>query len=184
MRLTSSKFTGTVAPYVLLSLLSAAPEDFARGRAIREGAKHLALQGQRNESGRRPFDPLHLECLPHLRALDLDRVGPLVARPRVAALPGLERVYLQELSGFEDLAWLVGATGLTSLTLRYARLPSIAGVSQLTALREVQIRCHYTSISDLSPLLHLPALTRLTVSGCRDPQTLSALRARGVEVLG
>ena len=91
------------------------------------------LKGLRNQSGRRPFDALHLESLVHLRALDLDRVGPLVVRDRVARLPVLERVHLKGLSGFEDLSWLGGATGLTSLTLRYARLGSIAGIGHRAA---------------------------------------------------
>ncbi|MFK7986667.1 MAG: hypothetical protein AB8I08_11635 [Sandaracinaceae bacterium] len=114
----SPTFKTTYAPYTILALLSAAPAESGVARELAASTTVLCLTGQRNQKHHRPFDPKHLEALPRLARLSLDRKGPFSACEQPPALPKLESVYFGELFGFSDFRWLLAAPSLAEVAIK------------------------------------------------------------------
>ncbi|MCB9704586.1 MAG: hypothetical protein H6711_22065 [Myxococcales bacterium] len=133
-----------------------------------------------------------IEPLRHCAALQvlsfdgnaLSDLGPL------ASCAALREIWLVD-NAVTDLAPLRGLLHLETLVLDCnRRLGSIAPLAGHPALRYLNIA--HTAVTDLTPLAELPALTKVNVFGLKldrapdspSMETLAALRARGVEVLG
>lgn len=117
------------------------------------------------------YDPAFLA---HVQNLDCLGVGNLTESYRQLAGKRIRELWLSY-SGISDLSAISQVRGLEYLVLSDTPLASLNGIETHTQLKTLELG--NTAVSDLTPLLALPALERVTISESMRPYA-EAIRAR------
>jgi Leucine-rich repeat (LRR) protein len=153
--------TGRFDLMVALALLGAAPPESAVASTLLASVTSLTLDRGYEYNHARPIDLAPLRAFVKLERLWVRTTGPITALDALAGLPALRELHLD--GAFDDLTGLSGSRSLERLTVHSAGFVRSPPLTDVPALREVDLAACY-NLQSLDLVRALDGLTRLRLN--------------------